>query len=438
LILFYGLGAAATDYFCPALSLIAVYLRMSPDVAGLTILALGNGAPDVSSTFAAVTSHTFNIAIGELLGAGLFVTTAVVAAVSFASETYLDRKSFLRDAIFYLFGVVGVIIIVHDGIVYLFESVIFLGYYFTYVGIALAFNYCKCFGDQKSNLLLNEEGEKKNLLINPEEEYFSFASWKREWAEKSNASKAFDIITFPIAVPLALTIPQSSQWNKYTAVISGVLSPLFVQWQLGFLSEEVPIGGNEVPVAVFVAAGGLIIGIVIALTTKADEKPKAYAIFIFWAFVLSILWIYTIAKELVSFLQSIGFILNVSHIILGSTVLAWGNSIGDMVADVLMARQGQPQMAISATYGGPCFNLLFGLGLSFVVVCIQDFPQTYSVEASPLFYLTALFLVGSLAASIVVISVLKFFISKKWGIVLLGIYILYSVFLMLGEFHILF
>lgn len=51
---------------------------------------------------------------------------------------------------------------------------------------------------------------------------------------------------------------------------------------------------------------------------------------------------------------------------------------------------------------------------------------------------TALFLVGSLAASVVVIAVMKFYISKKWGFVLLGVYIVYSVFLILGELHILF
>jgi len=33
LVMFYGLGAAASDYFCPSLSSIADYLRMSPDVA---------------------------------------------------------------------------------------------------------------------------------------------------------------------------------------------------------------------------------------------------------------------------------------------------------------------------------------------------------------------------------------------------------------------
>ncbi len=48
----------------------------------------------------------------------------------------------------------------------------------------------------------------------PQEESFSFAGWKQEWSEKSNVSKAFYIITLPVSVLLALTIPQSSQWNK--------------------------------------------------------------------------------------------------------------------------------------------------------------------------------------------------------------------------------
>jgi len=55
-------------------------------------------------------------------------------------------------------------------------------------------------------------GEKEQ---SSEEDCFSFESWKREWSEKSTASKAFYIITLPVAVLFALTIPQSSQWNKY-------------------------------------------------------------------------------------------------------------------------------------------------------------------------------------------------------------------------------
>lgn len=44
---------------------------------------------------------------------------------------------------------------------------------------------------------------------------------------------------------------------------------------------------------------------------------------------------------------------------MGLTFLAWGNSIGDTVADVTLAKQGHARMAISACFGGPFFSILF-------------------------------------------------------------------------------
>ncbi len=38
------------------------------------------------------------------------------------------------------------------------------------------------------------------------------------------------------------------------------------------------------------------------------------------------------------------------------TILAWGNSIGDLVADLSVVKQGYPRMAISAAIGGPLFS----------------------------------------------------------------------------------
>ena len=67
-------------------------------------------------------------------------------------------------------------------------------------------------------------------------------------------------------------------------------------------------------------------------------------------FVLSVLWISAIANELVSLLNAIGLMLNISPVILGLTSLAWGNSLGDIVADVSLAIQGYPQMAIGGVF----------------------------------------------------------------------------------------
>lgn len=65
-------------------------LKLTYDVAGVTFLALGNGAPDVFSSIAAFSSDDDSvvlIGICELLGASVFVTTVVVGAVAILHPT---------------------------------------------------------------------------------------------------------------------------------------------------------------------------------------------------------------------------------------------------------------------------------------------------------------------------------------------------------------
>ena len=45
--LFVALAVSADDYFCPSIEIISRVLRLSQNIAGVTIMALGNGAPDI-------------------------------------------------------------------------------------------------------------------------------------------------------------------------------------------------------------------------------------------------------------------------------------------------------------------------------------------------------------------------------------------------------
>ena len=54
--------------------------------------------------------------------------------------------------------------------------------------------------------------------------------------------------------------------------------------------------------------------------------------------------------------------MDISDTLMGLTVLALANSVGDLVANLAMARAGMPGMAAGACIGAPTLNLLLGCG----------------------------------------------------------------------------
>lgn len=80
--------------------------------AQVTFLAVGNGAPDLFGSFAAIASDTPMLALGQLLGAGVFVTTVVVAVIGFQMPFRVNRRPFIRDVVFYLCGVTYILILI--------------------------------------------------------------------------------------------------------------------------------------------------------------------------------------------------------------------------------------------------------------------------------------------------------------------------------------
>ena len=66
----------------PNLERLSDSLKLSPNVAGVTLLALGNGAPDFFTSYAAYqSSKTAGIGVGSLLGGGVFIVSLVLGAV---------------------------------------------------------------------------------------------------------------------------------------------------------------------------------------------------------------------------------------------------------------------------------------------------------------------------------------------------------------------
>lgn len=131
--LFTTIGIAASDFFSVNLSTIAAVLGLSESLAGVTFLAFGNGSPDVFSTFAAMSSNSPSMAVGELIGAACFITGVVAGSMALVREFRVDRKTYTRDIGFFIVAVCFTMAFLADGRLRFWECWAMIGYYVVYV-----------------------------------------------------------------------------------------------------------------------------------------------------------------------------------------------------------------------------------------------------------------------------------------------------------------
>ena len=100
------------------------------------------------------------------------------------------------------------------------------------------------------------------------------------------------------------------------------------------------------------------------------------------------MWINWIADKfvalLVALLKFLGIILHIHNYTMGLTVLAWGNLMSDLSANVTMARKELASMEIAKCFTGPLFNTLVGLGAGSGVLLSATKTDVSYVNLSPL------------------------------------------------------
>lgn len=157
-LLFTTIGIAASDFFSVNLSTIATVLGLSESLAGVTFLAFGNGSPDVFSTFAAMSSNSASMAVGELIGAASFITGVVAGSMALVREFRVDRKTYARDICFFIVAVAFTMFFLADGHLHFWECCLMIGYYVLYVITVVGWHWYSTTRKQK----LRREGEARS------------------------------------------------------------------------------------------------------------------------------------------------------------------------------------------------------------------------------------------------------------------------------------
>uniref|UniRef100_A0A4X1TE86 Solute carrier family 8 member B1 n=2 Tax=Sus scrofa TaxID=9823 RepID=A0A4X1TE86_PIG len=413
LYLFLILGVTAAKFFCPNLSAISTTLKLSHNVAGVTFLAFGNGAPDIFSALVAFSDpRTASLALGALFGyLGLYVFYVVTVVLCTWIYQWQRRRSLVCS--------------VPDTPEMLSDS--------EEDQVSSNTNSYD-YGEEYRPLLFYQETTAQILVqaLNPLD--------YRKWRNKSAYWRALKVFKLPVEFLLLLTVPvmdpdkEDGNWKRPLNCLHLVISPLFVVLTLQSGAYGVYEIGGLFPVWAVVVIAGTALAAVTFFATSNSKPPRLHWLFAFLGFLTSALWINAAATEVVNILRSLGVVFWLSNTVLGLTLLAWGNSIGDAFSDFTLARQGYPRMAFSACFGGIIFNILVGVGLGCLLQISRGHTEVKLEPDGLLVWVLAGALGLSLVCSLVSVPLQCFQLNKVYGCCLLLFYLTFLVVALLTEF----
>lgn len=440
------LASTADDYFVPQLERLSCKLRLPEDVAGVTLLALGNGMPDVMTALSSVNkANDLALTMGEMLGAANFIVILVLAFVLLCKDgpTSVEAAPFIRDSLAYSAVAAYMVLVTWDGLINLYESLVFFVIYVVYASIVVLPGRLCRHRHQELETTLSRELELVDrndmsppAMLDDLQDFLPLGSESEAEEATSSGLAGLEIgrarrwAQVQLGAELPFTLARhvsiaSADWDGRRRILAAV-SPLgglllmflsFGGWEAFQWSPDRFLRHAASAVVVIAAAVAIMVG------SNPAKPPRWHVLLLIWAMVAAVSWFNLLANECVAVLETFGLNLGISSSVLGITVLAWGNSVGDLVADTALVKQGRSKMAVAGVFGSPILSDLLGLGLSLT-------SYTWSHGALPAKLtkqnrIAAVTLGISLLSTVSVFAASGFRCPRRFGLVLLAEYSLF-------------
>ena len=157
--------AVVTDkFFIPSLDEISRRMKLSDEVAGASLMAIGSSAPELAialmALFTAGGAHS-DVGIGTIVGSAVFnilVITGVSAVV--AGGLHIHIFAVGRGIVYYLISILYLGLVFFDGHVSLIEAILGLVGYIVYMGVLIVWKYLSTDEDEADDAVQLGEPEK--------------------------------------------------------------------------------------------------------------------------------------------------------------------------------------------------------------------------------------------------------------------------------------
>ncbi|XP_076752488.1 mitochondrial sodium/calcium exchanger protein [Xylocopa sonorina] len=473
-------------------------LRLSDSIAGVTILAFGNGAPDIFTSLVSGTEEGI-IMFTELIGAGVFVTAIIAGSVAVVQPFRVQLLPLMRDACFYILSICWISYVVRDEKVYLWEALSFVLCYLLFIAVVVIMQIyenreqrlksripsasdpdilrtylankdmaiipkiplrTRPFGlrtklDVAIAVELQREQTRKGSLagaVREEDEEIEDSDrpkglfkeflydinpiGEEDWTNANSIFKFLLTVRSPVMLLLQLFIPLVNTtaakrgWSKLLNCFQLCVTPTLMLFILNVWRAHF----GPVSVALIFLLVGTVIGVIVFLMTHVDRVPNFHNAFAFLGFLCAMLTVYLIANEVMAVLQCVGYAFSISDATLGIAFLAWGNSVGDLISNVAIARQGFPRMGYAACFGGPMFNTLLGLGLTYGLDASKREQRRASMRMSDMAPGCLAFLLCSLISTVIYLNITGSVARRSYGYLLYSIYFAFILIQFLSEF----
>lgn len=183
-----------------------------------------------------------------------------------------------------------------------------------------------------------------------------------------------------------------------------------------------PSGESKSAKALYIISFPLILVLYSTIPNLSRSKYRdLYTV----AFFGSIFWIGIFSYFMVWWATVLGDVLGIPPEVMGLTFLAAGTSVPDLLSSVIVAKQGKGDMAVSSSIGSNIFDVLVGLPVPWLLYnIIKGEPQT--VRSTSL-GVSILVLLAMLIAVVLTIAACKWRMTKKLGLTMFLLYIVFVV-----------